>query len=69
MMRGNTEFEGDYYSVTDGVFDPLPEKEIPIFIGGNGGPSLRRAAKLGDGWFPTSISPEKLLLGKKSSRP
>ncbi|MCL5068716.1 MAG: TIGR03619 family F420-dependent LLM class oxidoreductase [Thaumarchaeota archaeon] len=65
LMKGNVEFKGDYYSITDGIFDPIPSKPIPIYIGGNGGPSLRRAAKLGDGWFPVGLAPEDLLIGRK----
>ncbi len=60
LMSGSTKFFGQYYSITDAIFDPIPRKMIPIFVGGNGLPSLRRAAKLGDGWFPIGISPAEL---------
>lgn len=30
---------------------------IPICVGGNGAPSVRRAAELGDGWHPINIAP------------
>jgi probable F420-dependent oxidoreductase len=30
---------------------------IPIWVGGNGPPSVRRAAELGDGWHPINIAP------------
>jgi probable F420-dependent oxidoreductase len=30
---------------------------IPILVGGNAGPSVRRAAELGDGWHPINIAP------------
>jgi len=30
---------------------------IPIWVGGNGDPSIRRAAELGDGWHPINIGP------------
>lgn len=30
---------------------------IPIWVGGNGAPSIRRAAELGDGWHPINLSP------------
>jgi probable F420-dependent oxidoreductase len=63
LMKGNSEFKGDFYSITNGVFGPLPIREIPLFFGGNGGPSLRRAAKFGDGWHPVGVSPEEIRKG------
>jgi probable F420-dependent oxidoreductase len=33
---------------------------IPIWVGGNGAPSIRRAAELGDGWHPINLSPGQL---------
>ena len=30
---------------------------IPIWVGGNGDPSIRRAAELGDGWHPINLGP------------
>lgn len=32
---------------------------IPIWVGGNGAPSVRRAAELGDGWHPINIGPQE----------
>lgn len=65
LMKGNSEFKGDFYSVSDGVFAPLPDTPIPLFFGGNSGPSLRRAAKFGDGWHPVGASPEQIRNGVK----
>lgn len=33
---------------------------IPIWVGGNGAPSIRRAAQLGDGWHPINLAPAQL---------
>jgi len=65
LMKGNSEFKGDFYSISDGVFGPLPKNKIPLFFGGNGGPSLRRAAKFGDGWHPVGASPEEIKNGSE----
>jgi probable F420-dependent oxidoreductase len=65
LMRGNAEFSGEFYDIDDGIFAPVPKHDIPLYIGGNSGQSLRRAAKLGDGWFPIAISPEELKRGRK----
>jgi alkanesulfonate monooxygenase SsuD/methylene tetrahydromethanopterin reductase-like flavin-dependent oxidoreductase (luciferase family) len=65
LMHGNAEFSGEFYTIQDGTFDPVPKKEIPIYIGGNSGVSIRRAAKLGNGWFPIGIPPSQLKKGKE----
>lgn len=36
---------------------------IPIWVGGNSGPSLRRAAELGDGWHPINLTPTDFAAG------
>jgi probable F420-dependent oxidoreductase len=68
LMKGNAEFKGDFYSISDGVFGPIPKKPIPLFFGGNGGPSLRRAAKFGDGWHPVGASPSEVEAGARKLR-
>jgi probable F420-dependent oxidoreductase len=38
---------------------PRPESgAVPIVLGGNSGPAVRRAGRVGDGWFPYTITPE-----------
>lgn len=53
-------FEGDYARFSDIVFEPKPAQQpgIPIWIGGESGPALRRVAELGDGWFPIGANPK-----------
>ena len=36
---------------------------IPIVVGGNTAPAIRRAAELGDGWHPINLTPEQLEQG------
>ena len=36
---------------------------IPIWVGGNTAPSIRRAARLGDGWHPINLTPLELAEG------
>lgn len=65
LMKGNSEFKGDFYSITDGTFGPIPDRPIPLFFGGNLGPSLRRVAKFGNGWHPVGLSPEQIEKGAR----
>ena len=39
---------------------PQPERKIPIWIGGNSQPALRRAKALGDGWHGTRVPMDRL---------
>jgi len=39
---------------------PAQPGGIPILVGGNTRPAIRRAARLGDGWQPLKISPDAL---------
>jgi probable F420-dependent oxidoreductase len=47
-------FSGDYVDFKDIYFEPKPVQAggVPVWIGGESGPALRRAATLGDGWYP-----------------
>ena len=43
----------------DVVFTPKPvQKPIPIWVGGESGPALRRTAKYGDAWYPIGTNPQ-----------
>ncbi len=62
-------FQGKYTQIADGYSSPLPpQKTIPIWIGGNGEPSIRRAARLGDGWHPNGAPPEEIAQGARRIR-
>jgi probable F420-dependent oxidoreductase len=52
------EFHGEHVSYTDALFSPRPKVPIPIVVGGNSEGALKRAAKLGDGWYGLRLSPE-----------
>ncbi len=65
----SVDFQGKYNKVTDAIFSPLPpRRNIPIWIGGNNEPSVRRAAKLGDGWHVTGAPPDVFANGAKLIR-
>ena len=46
-------FEGRWHRVPDAGINPLPvQRPIPVWMGGESEPVLRRAARLADGWLP-----------------
>jgi len=52
-------FEGKYVSFKDVVFEPKPVQKphLPIWIGGDADPALKRAARYASGWFPWLTPP------------
>lgn len=50
-------FEGDYFHFKDAFCYPKPARPggVPILIGGESKPALRRVAQLGDGWLPYNL--------------
>jgi probable F420-dependent oxidoreductase len=53
------EFHGDHYSFAPVDFQPRPTRHVPILVGGNSAPALRRAGTLADGWIGTSVTIEE----------
>ncbi|MFI4985809.1 MAG: LLM class F420-dependent oxidoreductase [Alphaproteobacteria bacterium] len=56
-------FAGRYVRFSNLVFAPKPTQKPhpPLWIGGESGPALRRAARLGDGWYPIATNPQHPL--------
>ena len=64
----NPSYEGQYARFSDLRFKPSPVQKPhpPIWIGGESKPALRRAARLGDGWYPASSNPRFHLADPES---
>lgn len=62
---GAVQFDGEWVRLRDAVCEPKPAQAagIPIHVGGNSEAAIRRAARLGDGWHPTTLPPERLAAG------
>ena len=45
-------FTGEFVQLEGVTIYPRPAHHIPIYVGGWSGPAFRRAAELGDAWFP-----------------
>ncbi|MET0660774.1 MAG: LLM class F420-dependent oxidoreductase [Steroidobacteraceae bacterium] len=64
LFEGAESFTGVEYSFAGLDFEPKPlQKPLPIWVGGNSGPAIRRAALLGHGWYPGL--PTELIAAKK----
>ena len=50
-------FDGKYVKFKDVLFPPKPVGTIPIWVGGESGPAMRRTAKYGDAWYPIGTNP------------
>ena len=62
-------FEGDYFRVKDALFLPKPvNRDIPVWIGGNGPTAIRRAIRLGEGWHPVGPDVEEFRRGAEEIR-
>jgi probable F420-dependent oxidoreductase len=67
----NPSFSGKYAEFSNIFFQPLPvQKRIPVWVGGESGPAMRRTARLGDAWYPIGTNPRNRLdtLGRLSEQ-
>lgn len=63
LWGGHTEpFRGDFHTLTDYCFQPLPPQGagIPIWCGGRSKRAIRRTAELADGYHASQTGPEQL---------
>ncbi len=53
-------FNGEFFSFESITASPKPLQTpyVPIYVGGNRPPALRRVAKFGTGWHPMLVSPD-----------
>ena len=56
-------FDGDYVRFSDISFlpKPLQNPHPPIWVGGESMPAIRRAARVGDAWYPIGANPRHPL--------
>jgi probable F420-dependent oxidoreductase len=53
------EYEGSHFRFEGLLVDPWASaRDVPIWVGGRTGRSLRRAVTLGDGWAPFGLAPD-----------
>ena len=56
----NPSFQGKYFSFSNISFLPKPVQKPhpPLWVGGESGPAIRRAAQICDGWYPIGANPQ-----------
>jgi probable F420-dependent oxidoreductase len=58
----NPSFSGKYAKFSNIFFQPRPvQQRVPIWVGGESGPAMRRTARLGDAWYPIGTNPRNRL--------
>ena len=66
--QDHVEYNGRFFKIK-GCIEPRPARAIPIWLGGWGDLSLKRAAQYGDAWVPgPTANLEKLLNGQRQYR-
>lgn len=65
LSSEETSFEGELvrFGPLRTLIRSVQQPHLPIYIGGNGRRSIRRAAELGDGWLPSDVPPDGLARG------
>lgn len=54
---GWVEYHGSHYDVPPVMLRPSPGRPVPVYVGGNSRPAMRRAVQLGDGWMCADVRP------------
>jgi probable F420-dependent oxidoreductase len=59
-------FAGDFHQVDGALMQPKPHQgaAVPLLVGGHSRAALNRAARLGDGWLASQLSPEEIAEGR-----
>lgn len=53
------DFDGEHFALESARIAPAPTVPIPIVVGGRSDAAIRRAGRLGDGWFGIWVSPDR----------
>jgi probable F420-dependent oxidoreductase len=65
IWAGDHDFAGEYWSLRNVRFAPLPEPAPEVWVGGLSRRSIRRARELGDAWHPNSGDVQYLRTAKE----
>ena len=60
LLRGEpVDHDGEFFQLDGALIVPAPAEPIPIIVGGRSDAAIRRAGRLGDGWFGIWVSPAR----------
>ncbi|MEE2038251.1 TIGR03619 family F420-dependent LLM class oxidoreductase [Nocardiopsis sp. CT-R113] len=68
LSEGGGPFEGRFHSYGDGVFEPRPERPVPVMVGGASDRALRRAAVWGDEWQGVGLTTKGFVAARNRLR-
>ncbi len=69
LWRGERSFRGDLWSFEDAAFEPLPDPQPEVWVGGRSARAIRRARELGDVWHPSrGVGPDDVRRVKGEQR-
>jgi alkanesulfonate monooxygenase SsuD/methylene tetrahydromethanopterin reductase-like flavin-dependent oxidoreductase (luciferase family) len=61
--------DGEFWKLDRVSVRPRPvQQPFPLWIGGNSEAAMRRAGRLGDGWIPSFITPDRLRTGVETAQ-
>jgi probable F420-dependent oxidoreductase len=67
--QNEVDFEGEFWRLERITVLPKPAQQpMPLWIGGNSEAAMRRAGRLGDGWIPSFIPPDRFGLGVQQTQ-
>ena len=53
------DYEGEFFQLDHAHIQPGPTEPVPILVGGRSDAAIRRAGRLGDGWYGIWVSPSR----------
>ena len=60
---------GEFWQLEGVTVQPKPvQQPLPVWIGGNSEAAMRRTGRLGDGWIPSFITPERFRAGVEATQ-
>jgi probable F420-dependent oxidoreductase len=55
-------YKGAHFDIAPSVLAPAPAKRIPLYVGGETLPAMRRAAQRGDGWLTDGFALDSMFV-------
>jgi len=53
------DYGGEFFQLEQAVIIPAPAEPVPLLVGGRSDAAIRRAGRLGDGWYGIWVSPRR----------